>query len=160
MVEPSQDFITTVEESAEGTGNDSAPQSSKTSNKRPMALDDDDTDSQAGEDYVPPLKRFQPTNPNTENDWDLPEEMLQYIFDQFYQYNPDNVLENSIFKENPVPKNIPCSPPLDEFLREVLQETNKFSQMQDEKFLQKFQQRVLNIMGPLSRMWFTIEEAI
>ena len=89
MVEPSQDFITTVEESAEGTGNDSAPQSSKTSNKRTMPLDDDDSGSQTGDMSTTPEKIS--TNKLQYRKLLGSGGNVKYHFDQFYQYNPDNV---------------------------------------------------------------------
>ena len=49
--------------------------------------------------------------------------------------------------------------PLDEFLREVLEENHKYSQMQKDKFLQKMQQKVLNVWGPLSIIWQKIEDS-
>ena len=46
---------------------------------------------------------------------------------------------------------------LDEFLRGVLEENHKYSQMHEDKLLQKMQQKVLIVLGPLSKIWLKIE---
>ena len=46
---------------------------------------------------------------------------------------------------------------LDEFLREVVEENHKYSQMQEDKLLQKMQQKVLNVLGPMSKIWQKVE---
>ena len=49
--------------------------------------------------------------------------------------------------------------PLDDFLRGVLEENHKYLQMQEDKLLQKIQQKVLNALGPLSKIWQKIEDS-
>ena len=49
--------------------------------------------------------------------------------------------------------------PLDDFLRGVLEENHKYLQMQEDKLLLKMQQKVLNILGPLSKIWQKIEDS-
>ena len=49
--------------------------------------------------------------------------------------------------------------PLDDFLRGVLEENHKYLQMQEDKLLQKMQQKVLNVLGPLSKIWQKIEDS-
>ena len=49
--------------------------------------------------------------------------------------------------------------PLDEFLRGVLEENHKYSQMQEDKFLQKMHRKVLNVLGPISKIWQKIEDS-
>ena len=46
---------------------------------------------------------------------------------------------------------------LDEFLREVVEENHKYSQMQEDKLLQKMQQKVLNVLGPMSKIWQKVQ---
>ena len=48
---------------------------------------------------------------------------------------------------------------LDEFLRVVVQENHKYSQIQEDKLLQKMQQKLLNVLVPLSKIWQEIEDS-
>ena len=54
---------------------------------------------------------------------------------------------------------MPPPAPLDDFLRGVLEENHKYLQMQEDKLLQKMQQKVLNVLGPLSKIWQKIEDS-
>ena len=49
--------------------------------------------------------------------------------------------------------------PLDDFLRGVLEENHKYLQMQEDKLLQKMQQKVLNILSRLSKIRQKIEDS-
>ena len=83
--------------------------------------------------------------------------MLSYFLEQFYAFIGDAEVENDILKLNPVPSNIPTRSHLDYFLRGVLEDHNKHFQIQQDKLFQKVQQKLLNAMGPLSKMWQKIE---
>ena len=96
-----------------------------------MTLVDTESNS-AGEDYLPPLKRFAACRHNMNG-----VDMLSYILKQFHSFIPDAELEDSILKYNPIPSNVPPPVPLDEFLRGVLEENHKYSQMQQEKLFKK-----------------------
>ena len=85
--------------------------------------------------------------------------MLSYILKQFHCFILDAELEDSILKYIPIPSNVPPPDPLDEFLRGVLKENHKYSQMQEYKFLQKMQQKVLNVLGPMPKTWQKIEDS-
>ena len=78
---------------------------------------------------------------------------------QLYSFIPDAELEHSILKYNPIPSNVPPHAPLDDFLKGVLEENHKYLQMQEDKLLQKMQQKVLNALGPLSKIWQKIEDS-
>ena len=85
--------------------------------------------------------------------------MFSYILKQFHSFIPDAELEESILKYNPIPSNVPPPAPLDEFLRGLFGENHKYSQMQEDKLLQKMQQRVLIVLGPLFKIWLKIEDS-
>ena len=53
---------------------------------------------------------------------------------------------------------MPPRAPLDGFLRGALEENHKYLQMQEDKLLQKMQQKVLNVLVPLSKIWQKIED--
>ena len=72
---------------------------------------------------------------------------------------PDAQLEVSILKHNPITSNVPPPAPLDEFLSWDFKENFKYSQMQEDKLLQKMQQKLLNVLGPLSKNWQKIEDS-
>ena len=59
--------------------------------------------------------------------------MLSYMLKQFHSFILNAKLENSILKCNLVPSNVPPPAPLDEFLRRVLEENHKYSQMEEKK---------------------------
>ena len=109
------------------------------SNKRSMTLVDTEGDNSAGEDYLPPLKRFQTCSAQSQYERSLSEDMLSYILKQFHSFIPDAEPEDSILRYNPIPSNVPPSAPLDGFLRGVLEENHKYLQIQEDKLLQKMQ---------------------
>ena len=79
--------------------------------------------------------------------------MLFYVLKQFYSFIPDVELEDSILKYKPIPSNVPPPAPFDGFLKGVLEEDHKYSQMQKDKILQKMQQKVLSVLSHLSKIW-------
>ena len=89
---------------------------------------------------------------NTGEDY-LSEDMLSYILKQFHSFIPEADFEDSILKNNPIPNNVPPPAPLDEFWRGVLEQNHKYLQMQKDKLLQKLQQKVLNVLDPLLKIW-------
>ena len=89
----------------------------------------------------PTSKRFQTSNSSSECECRLSEEVLEHILKEFHAYNSDVGLENRILKWHPITSNIPPSPPLDEFLRGVLEENNKYVQIPDGKLLLKMHQK-------------------
>ena len=85
--------------------------------------------------------------------------MLSYVLKQFHSFIPDAELEGSILKYNPIPSNVPPPAPLDDFLRGVLEENHIYLQIQEDKLLQKMQQKELNVLGPLSKIWQKTEDS-
>ena len=85
--------------------------------------------------------------------WNLEENMFSYFLEQFYTFIADAEVKNDILKPNPVPSSVPTPAHLDEFLRGVLEDNNNNFQFQQDKLLQKLQQKLLNIMRPLSKTW-------
>ena len=85
--------------------------------------------------------------------------MLSHVLNQFHSFIPDAELEDSILKYNPIPSNVPPPAPLDDFLRGVLEENHKYLQMLGDKLLGKMQQKVLNVLGRLSKIWREIDNS-
>ena len=78
--------------------------------------------------------------------------MLSSILKQFHSFIPDAELEDSILKYNPILSNVPPVAPLNEFLRGALEENQKYSQIQEDKILQKTQQKVLNVLSSMAKI--------
>ena len=51
-----------------------------------MTLVDKEGDNNAGEDYLPPLKRLQTCSSQSQYEWSLSEDMLSYILKQFHSF--------------------------------------------------------------------------
>ena len=142
FIQVDQKFVVETDTTASNTGEDimreigenTVPLSSR--NKRSITLVDTEDDS-AGEDYFPPLKRFQTCSTQSQYKWSLLEDMLSYVLKQFHGFIPDAELEGSILKYNPIPSNVPRPSSIDDFLRGVLVENHKYLQMQEDKPLQK-----------------------
>ena len=140
MVETDTTVNNTGEVIMRETGENIVPLSN--SDNRSMTLVDTE-DNSAGEDYFQPLKRFQTCSSQSQYEWSLSEDILSYILKQFHSFIPDAEVEESIIKYNPIPSIAPPPAPLDEFLRRVLEENHKYSQMQEDRLSQKMQQKVL-----------------
>ena len=67
----------------------------------------------------PPRKRFNITSEEEENAWTLPEEMLEYVNEQFENYIKEKDLKESILSLHPIPSNMRKVKKLDIFLQEL-----------------------------------------
>ena len=99
------------------------------------------------------------TTVNNIGEYYLLEDMLSYILKQFLSFIPDADFEDSILKYNPIPNNVPPPTPRDEFWKGVLEQNHKYLQMQKDKLLQKLQQKVLDVLDPLLKIWQKIEDS-
>ena len=164
FIQVDQEFVVETDTTVNNTGEDIMGETGENlvslsnSNKRSMTLVDTE-DNSAGEDYFPPLKRFKTCRSQSQYEWSLSEDMLSYILKQFYNFIPYAELEDSILKYNSIPSNVLPTAPLDEFLRGVLEENYKYVEMQEDKLLQVMQQKLLNVLGPLSIIWQKIEDS-
>ena len=62
--------------------------------------------------------------------------------------------------ENPVPTNITKPRKLDDYYKELLEENRAKREFTLDGTLEKIQSKKLNIMGPLSKLWFRFEEVL
>ena len=98
-----QEFVVETDTTVNNTGQDIMGEigentvSLSNNNKRSMTLVDTENNS-AGEDYFPPLKRFQTCISQSQYEWSLSEHMLWYILKQFHSFIPAAELEDSILK--------------------------------------------------------------
>ena len=47
---------------------------------------------------------------------------------------------------------------IDDYLKEMVIEAKKSRELEQDRSLEKIQQQVLNIMGPLSKLWVGVDE--
>ena len=62
--------------------------------------------------------------------------------------------------ENPVLTNITKQRKLDEYYKELLEENRAKRELALDCILEKIQSKTLNIIEPLSKLWFGFEEAL
>ena len=91
--------------------------------------------------------------------WSLPEQLAGYFNDLTKEYFDDDDLRDELgvpIKEvNPVPENIQKVPKLDSFLEEDWRE-KKFL-VENDNDVARVQERIRDVMGPLSKVWLTLE---
>ena len=81
--------------------------------------------------------------------------MAGYANIQFKNYIPDKDINEKILTEYPVPSNLQEVPVLDDFVKTLLAlQTGITTDHQTEKFQEKF----LQVIGPLSRLWKGLED--
>ena len=95
-------------------------------------------------------KRFQ---------WNLPDNLAKYANEQFSLYTPEKVLQESIMNKNPIQRNVHPPKNMDDFMRDLLLEKKNHFEITSDTNLVKLQQRLLDVMGPLSKIWATVESA-
>ena len=108
-------------------------------------------------------QRFEAVSAYKVYDWELSQEMADYVTKKFATYVPEKDLKDSIINENPVPLNIHkpnIHKPLDDFLKELMEEQNKSFQVNIDRMLERLQHKTVNIMGPLSRVWLSLDNAM
>ena len=54
---------------------------------------------------------------------------------------------------------MPPPTPFDEFLRGALEENHKYLETQEINFYKRMQQKVLSVLGPMSKIWQKIEDS-
>ena len=81
--------------------------------------------------------------------------MAEYVNHHFNSYILDKDIEEQLLTENPVPSNPQKVKPLDDFIRSLLpSQTVTISDHQ----MERFQGKILEVMGPLSRLWKGLED--
>ena len=89
----------------------------------------------------------------------LPDNLAKYANEQFSLYTPEKVLQESIMNKNPIPRNVHPPKKMDDFMRELLLEKRNHFEITSDTNLVKLQQRLLDVMGPLRKIWTTVESA-
>ena len=86
-------------------------------------------------------------------------EMINYLENQFSSYLKDKVLKETILQSNPVP-NVDClaTPEIYVYLGEILKSLGRSCGRSSDAGLSQVQTHISNIMGPLGKLWLTLEE--
>ena len=103
---------------------------------------------------------FEATGEDVHSNWELPNKMLKYARKQFNFYIKEKDLKDSVLLENPVPKNFKQELKLDPYYNELLEDKRRKRELSLDTMLEKQQSKVQQIMGPLAKVWFRVEEAI
>ena len=91
----------------------------------------------------PSRKRFKIQSGGEENAWELPQEMLDYVIDQFETYIKEKDIKDKVLSINPVPTNMRKVRKLDMYLHELMKDSKKKSELELEAVFEKLQQRLI-----------------
>ena len=108
----------------------------------------------------PPSKKFEVVTSDEHYVWSLPSDMSEYIKKKFSTYISETDIKNCILYQNPVPENIPTPANLDGYIKQLLEERRKMSVISEDKNVAKIQQKITDVLGPLSRVWLVFQEAL
>ena len=148
-----------IEKTTESAGNATERKASDTtecrngSGKRP--LNEDDSEERSFK-----RQRFEALTEEEHHEWELPEELVRYANKYIEKYVQEKSLKDTVLIENPVPNNVAKPRKLDGYFKELMDERSRRRELVTDNSLEKIQERIRNIFGPLSKLWFRIEEAM
>ena len=96
-----------------------------------------------------PKKRFKVMSTEDQFKWLLPEKMAGYVNDHFQTLLPEKGVHDSILMENPIPSNVDQPQTVDDFIEPLMSKNETVVDLS----LDKVQQKIVNVMGPLARVW-------
>ena len=85
--------------------------------------------------------------------------MVDYANRYFEKYVPEDSMKGAISLQNPVLDNLDNVNALDNCLRDILKEKHKTNEQNIENFLEKLQQKTVDVMGLLSKLWNILKGA-
>ena len=104
--------------------------------------------------------RFEAIPEEAQNNWEVPDEMVKYAKKYFEKCVNDKELKDSITFNSPVPANLPKAKNMDDYFVELLQGQRKKKEIPLDDTFKKLQSKIVTIMGPLSKVWYTVEESL
>ena len=104
------------------------------------------------------IERFHIVSQEDVNKYDLDAERADYANDYVKKFVPDKELKELILHHNPVPNNILDVHRLDSFMKEILKEKRKRTDLSMESVLEKIQAKTREVYGPLARVWSYLED--
>ena len=104
--------------------------------------------------------RFEAIPKEAHNNWEVPDEMAKYAKKYFEKYASDKELKDSITLNSPVSPNLPKAKNMDDYFVELLEDQRKKKEILLDDTFKKLQSKILTIMGPLSKVWYAVEESL
>ena len=120
-----------------------------------------DSESEVSEkehDEYADYKRFGAFPKHDEFKWNLPENFAKCTSDHFNIFIPKKDFQESALVENPAPLNLHPPKKMDEFMRDKIFEkiAGSLEEVADSNLI-KLQQKLLDVMRPLSKVWTIVE---
>ena len=132
----------------------------KPSRKRRLEADSKCEVSKKEDDVFAGFKRFRAVPRQDEFKWNLPENSAKYTNDNVNKFIPEKDSQESILVENPVSLNLHPPRKMDEFMRDLILKKKASSlEVAADSNLVKLQQKLLDVMRPLSKAWTIVEKA-
>jgi len=106
-----------------------------------------------------PRKRFKLSNEDN-NAWELPDGMLKYVEQHFEEYIKEKKVKEEILVKYPIPNYMKKVKKLDEFFQELMKEKKKKVELELETTLEKIQQKLNDMLGPLAKLWVAMDQQV
>ena len=90
--------------------------------------------------------------------WSLPQKMTSYANDNSEKNIPEKDVKETILIKTPRPENLDPVQKLDDYLQELLKQKKRPQDIAVDNTLEKVQDKVLDIMRPLSKLWVMVEQ--
>ena len=100
------------------------------------------------------MNRFKVMSTEDQFKWLLPKEMAEYVNYHFQTFLPEKGVHDSILMENPLPSNLDQPQTVDDFIVPLMSKNETAVDLS----LEKVQQKIVNVMGPLARVWKALED--
>ena len=104
--------------------------------------------------------RFEEIPEEAQNNWEVPHEMVKYTKKYFEKYVSDKELKDKITLNSPVPTNLLKAKDMDDYFVELLEDQRQKKEIALDDTFRKLQSKILTIKGPLSKVWYTVEESL
>lgn len=92
-----------------------------------------------------------------QNKWKLSSEMADYANQMFEEHLSDNDVKEKVLVDYPVPSNLDQVKTLDDFMKALL---NNSSACKKDSLLERIQQKIVDVMGPFSKLWKGLEDVL
>lgn len=95
-----------------------------------------------------------------ENQYELPSKIVDYVQHYMDKFIPDKELKEKILTENPVPENIQKTFQLDQFMRDIMKDDKKSTEILIDSVLEKISDKTRDVYAPISRIWTYLEKVV
>ena len=104
-------------------------------------------------------RHFEAIPEEAQSNWEVPDQMAKYTKKYFAKYVGDKELKDSITINSPVPTNLLKEKTMDDFVK-LLEDQKKKKEITFDDTFKKLHTKILTVMGPLSKVWYTVEESL